>query len=293
MAVSSWLKTGARPAHFVAEICLAFSNHAPPPHPRPSDWAAVTPSTAVAHRLTDWAYRFNMARLLVVEDDETIGGVMRSSLAAHGHDVTWVMTGADALRVAAEQAFELIMLDLGLPDMDGVDVCVALRKRRPGAVVVVLTARDEEIDVIVGLEAGADDYLTKPFRLGELLARIQAHLRRSAPMISRPVKTDGPLRIDEQTRRAYLGNTELLLRSKEFDLLVRFLASPGAALSRATLMADVWDPHWFGSTKTLDVHVSSLRSKFQAAAVLAGVGAPAIVAVRAFGYRLESDDSRG
>jgi len=228
-----------------------------------------------------------MAQLLVVEDDATIGGVLRSSLSAHGHQVTWAISGADALSAAHHQKFDLVLLDLGLPDMDGVDVCRAVRSRQPGAVLVVLTARDEEIDVVVGLEAGADDYLTKPFRLGELLARIHAHLRRSQPTKPAPVKADGLLRADEQTRRAYLGDFELSLRSKEFDLLVRFLASPGAALSRATLMADVWDPQWFGSTKTLDVHVSSLRSKLQAAAALAEVSAPAIVAVRAFGYRLE------
>jgi len=233
-------------------------------------------------------YRPDMAHLLVVEDDATIGGVLRSSLSAHGHEVMWAVTGAEALRVAADQVFDLVLLDLGLPDMDGVDVCRALRSGQPGAVVVVLTARDEEIDVVVGLEAGADDYLTKPFRLGELLARIHAHLRRSQPGKPTPATADGLLRVDEQTRRAYLGDVELVLRVKEFDLLSRFLASPGAALSRATLMADVWDPQWFGSTKTLDVHVSSLRAKLQAAAALADVGAPAIVAVRAFGYRFES-----
>ncbi|MET3803105.1 DNA-binding response OmpR family regulator [Nakamurella sp. UYEF19] len=230
-----------------------------------------------------------MAHLLVVEDDETIGGVLRSSLAAHGHVVTWASTGSGALEVTAAEMFDLVLLDLGLPDMDGVDVCRALRSAQPGAVLVVLTARDEEIDVVVGLEAGADDYLTKPFRLGELLARIHAHLRRSQPTTASPAGADGALRVDEQTRRAYLGEAELPLRAKEFDLLARFLASPGAALSRATLMADVWDPHWFGSTKTLDVHVSSLRSKLQAAAVLAALSAPSIVAVRAFGYRLETE----
>ncbi len=230
-----------------------------------------------------------MAHLLVVEDDETIGGVLRSSLAAQGHEVTWAMTGADALQVAALQMFDLVMLDLGLPDMDGIEVCRALRSVQPGAVLVVLTARDEEIDVVVGLEAGADDYLTKPFRLGELQARINAHLRRSQPARTSQISADGLLRVDEQTRRAYLGGVELPLRSKEFDLLARFLASPGAALSRATLMADVWDPHWFGSTKTLDVHVSSLRSRIQAAAALSGVPAPVISAVRAFGYRLETE----
>src|ERR1700712_3518142 len=230
-----------------------------------------------------------MAQVLVVEDDETIGRTLTSSLGVHGHTARWVMTGAAALSAAEQQPFDLALLDLGLPDMDGVDVCRRLRVAQPGCVLVVLTARDEEIDVVVGLEAGADDYLTKPFRLGELLARIHAHLRRSQPRKSTPTASTGRLRVDEQTRRAYLDGTELLLRAKEFDLLARFLASPGAALPRATLMADVWDPHWFGSTKTLDVHVSSLRSKLQAAAALSGSSAPVISAVRAYGYRLEDE----
>lgn len=227
---------------------------------------------------------------MVVEDDDTIGGVLRSSLSAHGHQVTWARTGSQALSAAADDQFDLVLVDLGLPDMDGVDVCRALRSRQPGAVLVVLTARDEEIDVVLGLEAGADDYLTKPFRLGELLARIHAHLRRAQPTTPTSVTAAGPLRVNEQTRRAYLADSELLLRSKEFDLLARFLASPGTALSRATLMADVWDRQWYGSTKTLDVHVSSLRSKLHAAAQESNVSAPTIVAVRGYGYRLESGD---
>lgn len=229
-----------------------------------------------------------VAELMVVEDDDTIGGVLRSSLSAHGHQVTLATTGSQALHATADQRFDLVLLDLGLPDADGVDVCRSLRSRLPGAVIVVLTARDEEIDVVVGLEAGADDYLTKPFRLGELLARIHAHLRRAQPTATTSSTAAGHLQVSEQTRRAYLGATELLLRSKEFDLLARFLASPGTALSRATLMSDVWDPHWYGSTKTLDVHVSSLRSKLHAAAAASNLPSPTIVAVRAYGYRLET-----
>ena len=134
-----------------------------------------------------------MAQLLVVEDDETIGRVLLSSLAgAWPRSHRWAMTGGRRLRRRRLTAFDLVLLDLGLPDLDGIEVCRALRSVQPGAVLVVLTARDEEIDVVVGLEAGADDYLTKPFRLGELLARVHAHLRRSPP--ARPPPARGPCR---------------------------------------------------------------------------------------------------
>lgn len=234
-----------------------------------------------------------MAHVLVVEDDETIGRTLTSSLGVHGHSARWVMTGAAALAAAEQQLFDLVLLDLGLPDMDGVDVCRRLRVQQPGCVLVVLTARDEEIDVVVGLEAGADDYLTKPFRLAELLARVAAHLRRG-PAAARPdvpassdVLVVGALQVDAVARRAHLGGAEIVLRAKEFDLLARLLAEPGAAISRATLMAEVWDENWFGSTKTLDVHMAALRRKLAAAAVESGARAPEIVTLRAHGFRLE------
>jgi len=229
-----------------------------------------------------------VAALLVVEDDRTIGRVLQSSLSAHGHHVAWARSGVQALAAAADQGFELMLLDLGLPDMDGIDLCRRLRADQPGSVLVVLTARDEEIDVVVGLEAGADDYLTKPFRLAELLARIHAHLRRSGSSAASTQVTIGWLVVDDRTRRAHLGEVELPLRAKEFDLLTCFAQSPGVALSRETLMEQVWDPHWFGSTKTLDVHVSTLRTKLAVAADEAGVPGPVISAVRSHGYRFET-----
>ena len=232
-----------------------------------------------------------MAQLLVVEDDETIGRTVTSSLEAHGHRVRWVLTGADALTAAGHGPFDLALLDLGLPDMDGVDVCRRLRELQPGCVMVVLTARSEEIDVVVGLEAGADDYLTKPFRLAELLARVHAHLRRGpASAGASPaglVVQVGAMRVDTIARRVHVGGVELALRAKEFDLLARLVAEPGAAIARSVLMADVWDENWFGSTKTLDVHMAGLRRKLAAAEVEAGQRAPEIVTVRAHGFRLE------
>lgn len=194
------------------------------------------------------------SRLLVVEDDETIGSVLGPSLTAHGHEVVWARTGRDALEAASGTDFALVLLDLGLPDMDGIAVCRRLRVDQPAAVLVMLTARAEEVEVIVGLEAGADDYLTKPVRLGELLARVRAHLRRAGPGSpgGNAVHRAGDLRLDTAGRRVSVAGHEIGLRAKEFDLLTALIASPNVAISRETLMATVWDEHWFGSTKTLD-----------------------------------------
>ncbi len=234
----------------------------------------------------------------MVEDDETIGSVLSSTLRNHGHDVAWERSGSGALAAAADTEFGLVLLDLGLPDLDGLEVCRRMRAAQPGCVLVMLTARTEEMDVVVGLEAGADDYLTKPVRLGELLARIRAHLRRAAPPPEGPegpddteVLTAGRLRLDPAGRRVTVGGVELPLRAKEFDLLARLLASPDVALSRDTLMSDVWDEHWFGPTKTLDVHVAALRRKLAGAARFGEV--PRIVTLRGHGYRLESPCAAG
>jgi DNA-binding response OmpR family regulator len=227
-----------------------------------------------------------MADLLVVEDDETIGTALTTGLRAHGHAVSWQQTGRGALDAAAGRVFDLALLDLGLPDLDGVEVCRRLRLSQPGTVLVVLTARSDEMDVVVGLEAGADDYLTKPFRFGELLARVRAHLRRSAvvpPALE--VLTVGSLTVHVAARRVTVGGQEVALRTKEFDLLARLAAEAGTAVSREALMADVWDANWYGSTKTLDVHVAALRRKL--AAIRTEPGAPPITTLRGHGYRMD------
>lgn len=231
-----------------------------------------------------------MGVLLVVEDDETIGAALSEALRAHGHVVSWQRGGRAALREAHTRTFDLVLLDLGLPDLDGVEVCRQLRALQPGCVLVMLTARQDEMDVVVGLEAGADDYLTKPFRLAELLARVRAHLRRGSAGPVAPVLSAGALQIDTAARRCTLSGVEIVLRAKEFDLLTRLTQEPGTAITREQLMTDVWDENWFGSTKTLDVHVAVLRRKLAAAAACLAdpIPAPMITTLRGHGYRLES-----
>ncbi|MEU3624403.1 DNA-binding response regulator [Amycolatopsis coloradensis] len=228
-----------------------------------------------------------MPKLLVVEDDDAIGGVLESTLRLHGYEVSWQRDGRTALAAAADGGIDFVLLDLGLPDLDGVEVCRRLRAELPGAVLVILTARQEEMDVVVGLEAGADDYLTKPIRLGELLARVRAHLRRgTAPPESRPAIAIGHLRVDTAGRRVSVGGREISLRAKEFDLLARLAEQPGVAVSRDTLMSEVWDAHWYGSTKTLDVHIAALRRKLTESSPTPEQ-TPRISTLRGHGYRLE------
>jgi DNA-binding response OmpR family regulator len=227
-----------------------------------------------------------MFRLLLVEDDQTIGQVLESSLRMHGYEVCWTRTGQSALAAAARTEFDLVLLDLGLPDLDGVEVCRRLRAAQAQTVLVMLTARREEMDVVVGLEAGADDYLTKPVRLGELLARVRAHLRRGpAAAAEQPEIAVGELRVDVAGRRVSVAGVHVSLRAKEFDLLARLAQQPGVAISREALMTDVWDEHWYGSTKTLDVHIAALRRKL--AAGVEAPRAPRISTLRGHGYRLE------
>ncbi len=229
-----------------------------------------------------------MGRLLLVEDDLAIGRAVCAGLTSNGHDVLWATTACEAGAALPGNDFELALLDLGLPDMDGLDLCQRIRAAQPGCVIVILTARDEEIDVVLGLDAGADDYLTKPFRLAELTARVGAHLRRRATTQGNAALVQiGDLEIDGAARRVRLAGAEITLRAKEFDLLVRLAADAGAAVSRADLMSDVWDEHWFGSTKTLDVHLSALRRKLADAAVGTRVAAPEIVTLRGRGFRME------
>ncbi|MCZ2403982.1 response regulator transcription factor [Paenarthrobacter sp. Z7-10] len=232
-----------------------------------------------------------MSRIIIIEDDSTIGSTLLSALGANGYDVRWEPTGAEGLALAKETGADLVLLDLGLPDLDGFVVCRELRTLLPEAVIVVLTARQESMDVVSGLESGADDYLTKPFRIVELQARLRAHLRRAhtAESPASASLTVGSLLVDSGSRRATVGGVEIPLRAREFDLLQRLGLEPGRVVGRETLMAEVWDANWFGSTKTLDVHITSLRRKLAAA----GEDVPVIRTLRGHGYSLEYSPAAG
>lgn len=224
-------------------------------------------------------------RVLVVEDDPSIAEPLRDGLLRQGFVVSLVNTGAAALADASDH--DVVLLDLGLPDLDGKEVCRQLRAVSD-VPIVVITARGDEIDRVVLLELGADDYVVKPFGFRELVARIGAVTRRAGAARSAaapPSDADpggdglGPLSIDRRTRRVRLHGVEVPLTPKEFDLLAVLAEDPGAVVTRDELIDRVWDPHWFGPTKTLDVHVAALRRK---------LGDPRWLAtVRGVGYRLE------
>ena len=221
-------------------------------------------------------------RVLVIEDDDAIAEPLERGLRHEGFDVTRAALGGDALSlIDSGSTFDVVLLDLGLPDMDGFSVCRQLRERSETPVIVV-SARGDEVDRVVGLELGADDYVVKPFGFRELVARIRAVARRSGPERSTEeearVDLGGGLVIDTRSRRVLRSGEEVPLTRKEFDLLALLAADPGASFTRELILERVWDPHWYGPTKTLDVHVAALRRK---------LGDPGIVeTVRGVGFRL-------
>jgi DNA-binding response OmpR family regulator len=221
------------------------------------------------------------AHLLIVEDDGGIGANLQRALTSNEVDTAWAHTIAEATALTEACPPDVVLLDLGLPDGDGIDLCRMLLTARPALPILILTARDAEIDAVVGLDAGAVDYVTKPFRLAELSARIRTHLRRVVASGDRIVV--GELVVDRAARNAFVAGVEVDLRAKEFDLLSRLAEVAGSVLRREALMADLWDAHWFGSTKTLDVTVSTLRRKLDVAAP----GTVTITTLRGVGYRLE------
>ncbi len=220
-------------------------------------------------------------KILVVEDEDAIAEPLAEGLRREGFDVDRVATGRAALDAPEP---DLFLLDLRLPDVDGLTVCRELRARSDVPIIVV-TAKGEEVDRVVGLELGADDYVVKPFGLRELVARIRAVARRAGPRArgesesERPLVV-GPLELDLRAHRATLDGREVQLTAKEFALLALLARDPGAVVSRARILAEVWNTSWFGSAKTIDVHVASLRRK---------LGDPGwIETVRGVGLRLRA-----
>jgi DNA-binding response OmpR family regulator len=221
-----------------------------------------------------------LPHVVVVEDDEGIGASLLRALTAQGNDVDWARTAAEALELTVPTT-ALVVLDLGLPDQDGLEVCRQLRARSPSPQVLVLTARAEEADIVLGLDAGADDYLTKPFGLAELLARVRACTRRY-DSISDQLDVNGVV-IDVDAHTVHIEGALVELRPKEFDLLVALARNAGRVVTRERLLEEVWDEHWFGSTKTLDIHIWALRRKLDAPGATSRIST-----VRGVGYRMDA-----
>lgn len=207
-------------------------------------------------------------RVLVVEDDDSVADGIVDGLENATFEAHRVASGSAALLAMETFDPDLVLLDLGLPDMEGTDVCRAIRLISQTPIIVV-SARDEEIDRVIALEMGADDYVVKPFGMRELVARIRAVARRTgtasgapdseaAPV---PVRVFGPLAVDVRAQRVTLDNTDIHLTPKEFELLVYLSTDPGAVFRRGDILHDVWDTNWYGTTKTLDAHIAAIRKK--------------------------------
>jgi len=221
------------------------------------------------------------ARVLLVEDDTALGAAVVGLLAAAGHQVRWAQTLVDARAAAMGEEPDVVLLDLALPDGDGMDLCLELRGRGSSVVVVVLTAQADETAAVRALDLGADDFVAKPFRPGELVARLRAHLRRRPD--DRAEVRVGALRLLPSRREVSVADRPLTLRPKEFELLLALASRCGTVVRREELISEVWDEHWSGSTKTLDVHIAALRRKLADA----GDRWERIATVRGYGYRFE------
>ena len=256
----------------------------PPDHAPPAGeggTVAPAPGPALAPSPDRGPYAGPVPRVLVVEDDTAIAQPLVRALEREGYDVTRVVTGSAAVERAATEPVDLVVLDLGLPDVDGLDVCREIRTACGDLPILILTARREELDAVVGLDAGADDYVTKPFRLAELMARLRALQRRTRPAGDTVSAQD--VRVDLGARRAWWGDEELELTTKEFDLLALLVAEAGTVVTRERIMSEVWDEHWYGPTKTLDTHVSWLRRKLDDDALHPRY----ITTLRGVGFRFE------
>jgi DNA-binding response OmpR family regulator len=221
-----------------------------------------------------------MARVLLAEDDDGIRRPLVRALEREGHDVEAVISGREAAAQGVAGDHDLLLLDIGLPGVDGLEICRRVREVRPTVPIIFLTAQDGEMNTVNGLDAGADDYITKPFSMAELLARVRAQLRQVTAERFQAVDVT----VDIAARRAWRGEQELDLSPKEFDLLALLVREAGRVVTRERIMAEVWDENWFGPTKTLDMHVSWLRRKLGDDAE----NPRRLITVRGVGLRFES-----
>jgi DNA-binding response OmpR family regulator len=238
-----------------------------------------------------------LERVLVVERRREVEPLLRDRRGGP-RQVVWAPTAVAALTEVRRHRPQAVLLGLDLPDLDGVQLCRTLRNRYPDLTLIIVSDRRRPVEAVLGLDAGADDYLVRPFSGEELLARVLARVlsrgRASARPTGRTGGADGPERLvcgslvlEPGSRRVLLGGQEIPLRRKEFDLLARLAGSAGRAVPRTTLMNDVWDRNWFGSTKTLDVTMATLRRKLGQAATATGAPMPTITTLRGHGYRFE------
>jgi DNA-binding response OmpR family regulator len=219
-------------------------------------------------------------RILLVEDDPSVAASVVDGLENASMNVAHVASGKEAMSKALSENFDLILLDLGLPDMDGQDVCRSIRETSTTPI-IILSARSEEIDRVLALEFGADDYMVKPFGMRELVARIRAVARRTSPTDATPTSATqeiGTLSIDRRSQKVFVNGQDVYLTPKEFDLLAYLATDPGAVYRRNDIMSEVWDTNWYGTTKTVDAHVAALRKKLG--------NQDWIEAVRGVGFRL-------
>jgi two-component system alkaline phosphatase synthesis response regulator PhoP len=230
-----------------------------------------------------------MGRILIVEDEMNIRQLMRYNLEKAGFQVIEAMDGLQGLKMAKIEKPELVLLDLMLPGMDGLEVCRALKGNAGTSAlpIIMVTAKSEEIDKVIGLELGADDYMTKPFSPRELVARVKAVLRRSQKEPAQPGELSvGKLRFDFSRYEVHMGDTKLELTPKEYELLKMLATNLGKVFTREQLLEKIWGYEYFGDTRTVDVHVRHLRAKMEADPETA----EAIETVRGFGYRLREPD---
>ena len=220
-----------------------------------------------------------VSRLLVVEDDESFGNSVATSLAANGYETVLTRTSAEARVMLKDTGLDLVLLDLGLPDTDGFAFCREISTDQPDLPVIIVTARDSDIDVVIGLDSGAIDYVAKPFSLDVLLARVRARLRGPRPVDPAAPLVVGELVVSPASHTVIWKGETIALRNREFDLLVYLCRRVGQVVTRRELFAEIWDVRWENSSKTLDMHIHALRSKVGAAIE--------ITTIRGVGYRLE------